>query len=84
MASAPLLIESLDYTPIYHAKRAEDWDRVGDILCDSAIRLERAGAEGLVVAAVTAHKAYDRIADAVGIPVLHSGDAVGRAMVRAS
>ena len=45
MASAPMLIESLDYSRIYQAKQSDDWDEVASILVDSARRLEAAGAE---------------------------------------
>ena len=80
MASPPLLIESLDYAPIAAAKNADDWDAIAAALVESARRLESAGAEGLVVAANTMHKVYDRLTEAVSIPVLHIADAVGREM----
>jgi len=80
MASPPLLIESLDYAPIAAAKNADDWDSIAAALVESAQRLESAGAEGLVVAANTMHKVYDRLTEAVSIPVLHIADAVGREM----
>ncbi|KZX53594.1 aspartate racemase [Erythrobacter sp. HI00D59] len=80
MASPPLLIESLDYAPIAAAKNADDWDSIAAALVESARRLESAGAEGLVVAANTMHKVYDRLKEAVSIPVLHIADAVGREM----
>ena len=79
-ASAPLLIESLDYSQIHRAKQSDDWDAIGAILVESAQRLETAGAEGLVIAANTMHKAYDRVAEALSIPVLHIADCVGKAM----
>lgn len=80
MASPPLLIESLDYAPIAAAKNVDDWDSIAAALVESARRLESAGAEGLVVAANTMHKVYDRLTEAVSIPVLHIADAVGREM----
>ena len=80
MASPPLLIESLDYAPIAAAKNADDWDSIAAALVESARRLESAGAEGLVVAANTMHKVYDRLTEAVSIPDLHIADAVGREM----
>ena len=80
MASPPLLIESLDYAPIAAAKNADDWYSIAAALVESARRLESAGAEGLVVAANTMHKVYDRLTEAVSIPVLHIADAVGREM----
>ncbi|MXO51195.1 aspartate/glutamate racemase family protein [Qipengyuania gaetbuli] len=80
MSSAPMLIESLDYSLIAEAKQADDWDRIAALLVDSARRLESAGAEGLVIAANTMHKVYDRVAEGISIPVLHIADSVGEAM----
>lgn len=83
MASAPMVIESLDYSRIAQAKNADDWDTIASTLVDSARRLETAGAQGLVIAANTMHKVYDRVAEAVSVPVLHIADAVGKAMAEA-
>lgn len=80
MASAPMLIESLDYSKVYEAKQSDDWDAVAGILVDSAQRLESAGAQGLVIAANTMHRVFDQVAEAVSIPLLHIADAVGDAM----
>ena len=84
MVSPPLLIESLDYGPIAAAKQADDWDSIAAALIDSARRLESAGAEGLVIAANTMHKVYDRITEAVSIPILHIADCVAEAMEAAN
>lgn len=80
-ASAPLLIENLDFAPLYRLSTREDWDRAAKILGDSARRLEGAGAEALVIAANSMHCIYDRIAEAVSIPVLHIADCVADAMI---
>ena len=83
MASAPMLIESLDYSRIYQAKQSDHWDGIAEMLVESARRLESAGAEGLIIAANTMHKSYERVAEAVSIPLLHIADCVGEAMAKA-
>ncbi len=80
-ASAPLLIESLDFAPLYRLSTREEWDRAASILSDSAKRLEAAGAEALVIAANSMHSVYDRVAEAVSIPILHIADCVADAMI---
>ena len=77
VASAPMLIESLDYAPVYHAKQADDWHSLETLLTDSARRLASAGAEGIAIASNVMHKLYDEVAAAVDLPVLHIADAVG-------
>jgi aspartate racemase len=75
--NAPLLIESLNFCDIAKANSEQDWDHVADVLIASAKRLEDAGATALLIGANSMHKIYDKVAAAVGIPVLHIADAVG-------
>ncbi|MFN3389011.1 MAG: aspartate/glutamate racemase family protein [Allosphingosinicella sp.] len=74
LASAPLLLDSFDFAPVAQLQAAGEWDRLGDILADASRRLEGAGAEGLMLCSNTMHKLYDRVADAVSVPVIHIGD----------
>ncbi len=83
MASAPLLIESLDFGQLYALVEERDWQRAAGVLIDSAKRLEGAGAQGLIIGANSMHRLYDDVAAAVNIPILHIADYVGLAMKRA-
>lgn len=80
MASAPLLIESLDFAQLWGLAGKEDWDRAASVLAESARRLAGAGADGLLICANSMHNVYDRVAAAAGVPVLHIADCVGKAM----
>ena len=75
--NAPLLIESLNFCDIAKANSEQDWGHVADVLIASANRLEDAGATALLIGANSMHKVYDKVAEAVSIPVLHIADAVG-------
>lgn len=79
-SSAPLLIESLDYSQLYAVHDEEGWDRAVAILGESAQRLESAGAEGLVICANSMHRIYDRLAEMVSIPLIHVAEETGKAM----
>jgi aspartate racemase len=74
--SAPLLLFSLEFAPILRLQGAGRWQEVGDMMCDTASQLEKAGAQGLILCSNTMHTVADRIEDAVGIPLLHVADAV--------
>ena len=80
MASAPLLIESLDFCQLYALREDKEWENAAEILIESAKRLEGAGAEALIINANSMHKLYDDVAAAVGIPILHIAECVGRAL----
>ena len=47
--SAPLLIESLEYAPLYALREEESWDQAARMLIDSARRLEDAGAGAITI-----------------------------------
>lgn len=75
-ASAPLLIESLDFRDLVRLSSAEDWARAAGVLADSAQRLEAAGATAIVIGANSMHKVHDKVAAAVSVPVLHIAECV--------
>ena len=80
LASAPLLIESHDFSDLARLSDDAEWDRAAGTLADSARRLEAAGAGALVITANSMHRVYDEVAAAVTIPILHIADAVGERM----
>ncbi|MGX7894835.1 aspartate/glutamate racemase family protein [Tsuneonella sp. HG222] len=78
--SAPLLIESLDFSSIYRLQDEAAWTNAAEVLAGAAQRLEGAGAEALVIAANSMHRVYDKVAAAVAIPIFHIAEAVGEKM----
>ena len=78
--SAPLLIESLDYSKLSRLSSAEEWKRAADVLADSAKRLEKAGATAILIGANSMHKVYEPVAAAVKVPVIHIADCVAQRM----
>ncbi|MBU7580683.1 MAG: amino acid racemase [Porphyrobacter sp.] len=83
MASAPLLIESLDFCQLHALTAEHDWQRAASVLTESAKRLEGAGAQALIIGANSMHRLYDDVASAVNIPILHIAEYIGLAMKRA-
>ena len=79
-ASAPLLIESLDFSRLHALRESQDWERAAGILSESARNLERGGATALVIGANSMHRVYDQVAAAIAIPILHIAECVGARM----
>ncbi|RJY08227.1 aspartate/glutamate racemase family protein [Aurantiacibacter aquimixticola] len=79
-ASAPMLIESLDFASVFRPQSSEEWDNAVRIVAESGKRLADAGAEMLVIGANSMHKAYAEVQAQVEIPVLHIAECVGRKM----
>lgn len=80
--SAPLLIESLDFSQLAGLSNSSDWERAAGVLSDSARRLEAAGATALLIGANSMHKVYDRVAESVSIPIIHIADCIGEKMAK--
>lgn len=81
--SARLLLYSVNYGDIHACNQRGDHEGVARLLCDAALALERAGAEGLVLCANTTHLYCEAIEAAVPLPVLHIADATA-AEIRAA
>jgi len=77
LSSARLILESLNLAEVAPLQLAGEWGSVAEILAGAARRLEAAGAEGLIICSNTGHKVAAEVEGAVGIPLLHMGDAVG-------
>ena len=75
-ASAPMLIESLDFSDLVRLSSGDDWDRAASVLADSARRLEAAGATALLIGANSMHKVFDQVAGAASVPVIHIAQCV--------
>lgn len=79
--SAALTIESVDFAQIAAMEFAGDWDGIAGVMIDAAQRLQKSGAEGMLIACNTVHKSYDAVSANVNIPVLHIGDATADRLV---
>jgi len=82
-AAAELLLYSVDFAVIEACVRAERWDQAADYLVERARRLERGGAEFLVLATNTMHRVAPEIEAAVSIPLVHIVDVTADAALAA-
>lgn len=73
--SAKLLLYSVDFAEIEDCQARGEWVRSGEILTDAAQRLERAGADFIVICTNTMHKVVPQMRGGIGIPILHIAEA---------
>src|SRR5258708_24968178 len=78
--SARCLMFSVDFAEIEELQRAGRWEDAGDRLADAARRLERGGAELLVLCTNTMHRVAGEVAAATEIPFLHIADPTAEAI----
>ncbi|MGZ6772895.1 MAG: aspartate/glutamate racemase family protein [Mycobacteriaceae bacterium] len=73
--SARLLVHSVDFEPVAAMQHDGNWDGAAAVLIDAVRGLERAGAQGFILATNTMHKVADQLQAATTIPLLHIADA---------
>lgn len=78
--SAQSLMYSVDFAEIEALQHQAKWDEAALILADAAQRLERGGADMVVLCTNTMHKVADVITDAIQIPLLHIADPTAEAI----
>lgn len=73
--SGKILLYSVDFEEIEQLQHENKWQELSDLMIDAGHKLEKAGADLLLIATNTMHKFADKIQDEVSIPLLHIADA---------
>ncbi|MCV2885073.1 aspartate/glutamate racemase family protein [Aestuariibacter sp. AA17] len=82
LASADIVLHSLNFATIEALQHDGNWAALADILSDSAQQLEAAGADFLLICTNTMHKVAPAVTQSVSIPLLHIAQATGSALQR--
>ncbi len=72
--SARCLMWSFDFADIEVLQRTDRWNEAAALMVDAALRLERGGADFLVIATNTMHIAAPQVQAATSLPLLHIAD----------
>ena len=78
--SADIVLHSVDFEQLVALQKAGDWAAAAACLSESAQKLERIGADVLLLATNTMHKVAPALSEAAGIPLLHVVDATAAAI----
>lgn len=78
--SAKILLYSVDFAEIERYQASAEWNKSAEVLADAAERLEKAGADFIVICTNTMHKVTPDIAQRIGIPILHIADATAEVL----
>jgi aspartate racemase len=73
--SAKSLMFSVDFDEIEKLQHDGNWEEATRVMIDAAQRLEKGGADFIVICTNTMHKMANDMQKAVGIPLLHIADA---------
>jgi len=74
----PLWIVNLNQQAIHQLQQTDQWDKIAQIIYDTANQLQSVGCEALALCTNTSHKVVDQIQPTLHIPFLHIADAIGQ------
>lgn len=69
--AARIAMFSVDFHDVYTLASAGRMDELKEMICDAAIKVERAGADCLLVCANTLHMFADAIQERISMPLIH-------------
>jgi len=72
--SAKCIMYSVDFEEIEKLQHQGKWDEATDLMIDAARRVERGGADFVVICTNTMHKMADDVQESINIPLLHIAD----------
>jgi aspartate racemase len=73
--SAKSIMYSVDFAEIETLQQQGKWDEATDLMIDAAQRVERGGADFVIICTNTMHKMADEVQNHIQIPLLHIADA---------
>jgi aspartate racemase len=78
--SARIAMYSVDFDEIERLQNTGDWTKAAEAMTEGARRVERGGADFLVICTNTMHRVAGEVEGAIGIPLLHIADATAGAV----
>ncbi len=73
--SAKSVMYSVDFAEIEAMQREGRWEQAAELMVDAARRVERGGADFILICTNTMHRMADEVSRGIGIPLLHIADA---------
>lgn len=79
-SSAKIIMNSIDFDPIEKLQKQDNWNKLDKIMVEECLKIEKAGADVLIICTNTMHISYSAIQKSVSIPIIHIADATGEAI----
>lgn len=78
LSSAKVAMYSVDFAEVAALQRAAKWKEATDLMVDAARRVEKAGADFVLICTNTMHKMAPEVQTSIKIPLLHIADATAK------
>lgn len=76
--SARSIMYSVDFEEIEELQHKAKWDEATELMIDAAQRVEKGGADFVIICTNTMHKMADEVQRSIKIPLLHIADATAK------
>ncbi|MCR4591252.1 MAG: aspartate/glutamate racemase family protein [Lachnospiraceae bacterium] len=73
--SARIVLYSVEFSELEKYMSSGEWDKIAGVLTDAAVKLEKAGADVILICTNTMHKLFPGIQEKVSAPMIHIADA---------
>ena len=83
LASADIVMRSLDFQAVVGLQKAGRWDAAADMLSQAACDLQQAGADCLLICTNTMHLVAPQASTACRLPLIHIIDETSQALLKA-
>jgi len=80
--NARSVLVTLDFEDLTSRAGRNDWQGIAAAVSAAAMTTERAGADFVMITAMTGHAVADDVADAISVPLLHAGEVLAKHAVR--
>lgn len=80
--SAEILLVSVDFQVIEECQSSHDWVKSSEILSEAALRLERAGADFILICTNTMHKVVPMIQSKINLPIIHIAESTADELMK--
>ncbi len=76
--AAKIILYSVNYGEIKTLTQDGSWDKIIDIICNAAKKIEDAGGDCILIGANTMHKIADEVQSTINIPLIHIAEATAK------
>lgn len=80
VASAKIIMHSLEFSEIKMLTEADRWNDLATIICSTAQKIEKAGADCILIGANTMHNIADQVQASLNIPLIHIAEETAKAI----
>ncbi len=81
--SARSILYSVDFNEIEKLQHQNRWHELTDIMIDAAVKLEKSGADIIMICTNTMHKMAEEVQNSINVPFIHIADATGETIQNA-